>query len=82
MIGYDCLPLKEKMKRKCENCQYFKYAESNVYGRCQNDTEGPALKGIPRVPWAMACEFFQDRKILDKNNFNEENEMEQDQDFT
>ena len=60
------------MRQRCETCEYFKYVESNVYGRCQNNTEDSVLEGIPRIPWAMACEFFQDRRILDKNDLNEE----------
>ncbi|MHC4396783.1 MAG: hypothetical protein ACYS1A_14130 [Planctomycetota bacterium] len=67
----------KKIRRRCENCEYFKYVESNVYGRCQNNTEGSVLEGIPRIPWATACEFFQDRRILDENDLNEECKMEQ-----
>jgi len=66
------------MRRRCETCKYFKYVESNVYGRCQNKTEESVLEGIPRVPWATACEFFQDRRLLDKTDLNEEYKMEQD----
>lgn len=66
------------MRQRCETCKYFKYVESNVYGRCQNNTEGSVLEGIPRIPWATACEFFQDRRILDKNGLNKEYKMEQD----
>jgi len=65
------------MRQRCETCKYFKYVDSNVYGRCQKNTEGSVLEGIPRVPWATVCEFFQDRRILDKNDLNEEYKMEQ-----
>ena len=65
------------MRQRCETCEYFKYVESNVYGRCQNKTEESVLEGIPRVPWATACEFFQNSKVPDKNDLNEEH-MRQD----
>ena len=60
------------MRQRCETCKYFKYVESNVYGRCQHNAEGSVLEGIPRVPWAITCEFFQERSIPDKNDLNEE----------
>ena len=66
------------MRQRCETCKYFKYVESNVYGRCQNNTEGFVLEGIPRVPWATACEFYQDRRIPDKNDLNEGYKMDLD----
>ena len=66
------------MRHRCETCEYFKYVESNVYGRCQNNTEDSILEGIPRVPWATACEFFQDRRMPDKNDLNEGYKMDMD----
>ena len=65
------------MRQRCETCKYFKYIESNVYGRCQQKAEESILEGIPRVPRAMACEFFQDRCMPDRNDLNEEH-MERD----
>jgi hypothetical protein len=46
------------MRRACQFCEHFKYAESNVYGRCQCYESGSDLGGAPRIPWAAACEFF------------------------
>ena len=66
------------MRQRCETCKYFKYVESNVYGRCQNKTEDSVLEGIPRIPWATACEFYQDRRTPDKNGLNEEYKRKQD----
>ena len=59
------------MRRRCETCKYFKYVESNVYGRCQNKTEESVLDGIQIIPWATDCEFFQDRRMPDKNDLDE-----------
>ena len=64
------------MRRRCEACKYFKYVESNIYGRCQYKTGDSALEGIPRVPWATACDFFQAKSILDKNDLDEECKIE------
>ena len=54
------------MRRRCETCEYFKYIESNVYGRCQCKAGNSVQEGIPRVPWATACEFYQVKKKLNK----------------
>lgn len=53
------------MRRACQFCEHFKYAESNVYGRCQCYESGSDLGGAPRIPWATACEFFRAAQRLD-----------------
>lgn len=63
------------MGQRCGTCEHFKYVESNIYGRCQYETGNPILEGIPRVPWAAACEFYQDRRKLDKTDLNEGREV-------
>ena len=65
------------MRQRCEICEYFKYVESNIYGRCQYGAGNSVVEGIPRVPWATACEFYQDRRKLDKTNSNEGREAGQ-----
>jgi hypothetical protein len=58
------------MRQACQFCEYFKYAESNVYGRCQCYESGSDLGGAPRIPWAVACEFFRAVKKLDRGKSN------------
>jgi len=63
------------MGQRCEKCEYFKYVESNIYGRCQYGTNDSFLEGIPRIPWAMACEFYEVKKKPNKTNSNEDREV-------
>ena len=63
------------MKQRCETCKHFKYVESNIYGRCQYRTADSVLDGIPRIPWAMACESYQAKAKLNKTNLDEDHEM-------
>ena len=58
------------MRQACQFCEHFKYAESNVYGRCQCYESGSELGGAPRIPWATACEFFRAAKRLDRGKSN------------
>ena len=58
------------MRQACQFCEHFKYADSNVYGRCQCYESGSVLGGAPRIPWAAACEFFRAAEGLDKSKSN------------
>jgi len=58
------------MRQACQFCEYFKYAESNVYGRCQCYESGSTLGGAPRIPWAETCEFFRAVNRLDRSKSN------------
>ena len=59
------------MKVRCENCRYFKYVDSNVYGRCQHGAEQITSDGMPRIPWAMVCQSYEGKTELDRARFQE-----------
>ncbi|KPK45308.1 MAG: hypothetical protein AMJ65_00185 [Phycisphaerae bacterium SG8_4] len=58
------------MRQACQFCEHFKYAESDVYGRCQCYESECTLGGAPRIPWAVACEFFRAGAKLDRGKSN------------
>lgn len=50
------------MRQVCESCEYFKYVDSKVYGRCQCYEPACDLAGTPRIPGAETCEFFRAKR--------------------
>jgi len=57
------------MRLRCETCRYFKYVDSDAYGRCQQDAKHTASEGVPRIPWAMICQSYQGRTEADQARF-------------
>jgi hypothetical protein len=50
------------MRQVCESCEYFKYVDSKVYGRCQCYKPACDLGGTPRIPCAEICVFFRAKR--------------------